>query len=75
MAYQELKQRQSVMWGTGPYQRVTETLTDIHERVVDELAPRPGRALARPRVRHRRGRRARGGGAARPSPASTSRRR
>ena len=42
MAYQELKQRQSVMWGTGPYQRVTETLTDIHERVVDQLAPRPG---------------------------------
>ena len=42
MAYQELKQRQSVMWGNGPYQRVTETITDIHERVVDELAPRPG---------------------------------
>jgi len=42
MAYQELKQRQSVMWGTGPYQRVTETISDIHERVVDQLAPRPG---------------------------------
>jgi SAM-dependent methyltransferase len=42
MAYQELKQRQSVMWGNGPYQRVTETIIDIHERVVDELAPRPG---------------------------------
>ena len=42
MAYQELKQRQSVMWGTGPYQRVTETLTDIHENVVEQLAPRPG---------------------------------
>jgi SAM-dependent methyltransferase len=42
MAYQELKQRQSVMWGTGPYQRVTETLIDIHELVVERLAPRPG---------------------------------
>lgn len=42
MAYQELKERQSVMWGTGPYQRVTETIADIHERVVGELAPRPG---------------------------------
>jgi ubiquinone/menaquinone biosynthesis C-methylase UbiE len=42
MTYEELKQRQSMMWGKGPYQRVTETLTDIHERVVDELAPRPG---------------------------------
>ena len=34
MAHEELKQRQSVMWGNGPYQRVTETLTDIHENVV-----------------------------------------
>jgi SAM-dependent methyltransferase len=42
MGYQELKQRQSVMWGTGPYQRVTETLTDIHELVIERLAPGPG---------------------------------
>jgi SAM-dependent methyltransferase len=42
MAYQELKQKQSVMWGKGPYQRVTETLTDIHERVIGRLAPQPG---------------------------------
>jgi SAM-dependent methyltransferase len=42
MAFQELKQRQSVMWGTGPYQRITETITDIHESVVERLAPQPG---------------------------------
>ena len=42
MAYEELKERQSVMWGNGPYQRVTETLEDIHERVIDTLAPAPG---------------------------------
>ena len=42
MAYEELKERQSVMWGNGPYQRVTETLEDIHERVIDTLAPSPG---------------------------------
>jgi SAM-dependent methyltransferase len=42
MPYQEVKQRQSVMWGAGPYQRVTETLVDIHQRVVDLLAPAPG---------------------------------
>ncbi len=42
MAYEELKQRQSVMWGRGPYQRVTETLTDIHQLVVERLAPKPG---------------------------------
>jgi SAM-dependent methyltransferase len=42
MAYEELKQRQSVMWGNGPYQRVTETLTDLHEKVVAALAPAAG---------------------------------
>jgi hypothetical protein len=35
MPFGELKQRQSAMWGNGPYQRITETLGDIHERVID----------------------------------------
>ena len=42
MAFSELKARQSVMWGNGPYERITATLTDIHELVVDRLDPRPG---------------------------------
>jgi ubiquinone/menaquinone biosynthesis C-methylase UbiE len=42
MAYEELKQRQSVMWGTGPYQRITETLADIHDVVIERLDPQPG---------------------------------
>jgi SAM-dependent methyltransferase len=42
VAYEELKQRQSVMWGTGPYQRITDTIADIHELVVERLAPEPG---------------------------------
>lgn len=42
MAYEDLKERQSVMWGTGPYQRVTETIPDIHGIVVDRLDPQPG---------------------------------
>ena len=42
MAFEELKAKQSVMWGTGPYQNVTETITDIHERIVDRLAPAEG---------------------------------
>jgi SAM-dependent methyltransferase len=42
MAHEELKQRQSVMWGNGPYQRITETLGDVHERVIAALAPEPG---------------------------------
>ena len=42
MPYEELKQRQSVMWGNGPYQRITDTLVDIHELVIETLAPAPG---------------------------------
>jgi SAM-dependent methyltransferase len=42
MAYEELKTRQSVMWGNGPYQRVTETIADLHEVVVERLEPAPG---------------------------------
>jgi SAM-dependent methyltransferase len=42
MAHAELKERQSVMWGNGPYQRITETIADIHEAVVERLQPGPG---------------------------------
>lgn len=42
MAFEELKQKQSVAWGTGPYQNITETIVDIHARVIDRLAPQPG---------------------------------
>lgn len=42
MAYEELKARQSVIWGNGPYQRVTETIHDLHELVIERLEPRPG---------------------------------
>jgi ubiquinone/menaquinone biosynthesis C-methylase UbiE len=42
MAFEALKQRQSVMWGNGPYQRVTETITDVHELVVARLSPKAG---------------------------------
>ena len=47
MAFAELKQRQSVMWGNGPYERVTNTLTDIHELVVERVDPKPGEQRAR----------------------------
>ena len=42
MAYEELKARQSVVWGNGPYQRVTETLVDLQEHVVERLDPGAG---------------------------------
>jgi SAM-dependent methyltransferase len=42
MAYEELKQKQSVMWGNGPYQRITETIADLQDQAVEGLAPGPG---------------------------------
>ena len=42
MAFEELKERQSVMWGNGPYQRITETIVDIHDIVLERLAPQDG---------------------------------
>ena len=41
MAFEELKQRQSDV-GQWPYQWITETITDIHEVVVERLAPESG---------------------------------
>ena len=42
MAFAELKARQSVMWGNGPYERVTNTIRDIHDLVVERMDPKPG---------------------------------
>jgi SAM-dependent methyltransferase len=42
MANEELKQRQSVMWANGPYEKVSDTLADIHALVIERLGPRSG---------------------------------
>jgi SAM-dependent methyltransferase len=42
MAFEELKQKQGVMWGSGPYQNVTDTITDLHQVVLEKLAPSGG---------------------------------
>jgi ubiquinone/menaquinone biosynthesis C-methylase UbiE len=42
MAHEELKARQSKMWGNGPYQGVTETLHDTHDLVIERGEPKPG---------------------------------
>jgi SAM-dependent methyltransferase len=42
MVFEELKQRHGAMWGSGPYERITETIADVHELVVERLAPQPG---------------------------------
>jgi SAM-dependent methyltransferase len=45
VAFEELKQRHAVVWGSGPYQGVTETITDLHQAVVKGLDPQPGQRL------------------------------
>ena len=56
MAFAELKARQSVVWGNGPYERITNTIRDIHELVDRANRSEARRARARRGDRHRRGR-------------------
>jgi SAM-dependent methyltransferase len=45
MAFAELKARHSVVWGSGPYERITNTIRDIHELVIDRVDPKPGERI------------------------------
>jgi SAM-dependent methyltransferase len=45
MPFEELKQRQSLIWGNGPYERVSATIADLHEAVLERLGPRPGEQI------------------------------
>src|SRR5437870_13683624 len=40
MAFEELKQRQSVVWGSAPFERVAARAADIHDHLVAELDPK-----------------------------------
>lgn len=40
--YAELKARQSVMWGNGPFDRIAESIVDLHTAVADALDPQQG---------------------------------
>jgi SAM-dependent methyltransferase len=42
MGIEELKARQSEIWGSAPWERVAETLSDLHDDLVERLAPRQG---------------------------------
>ncbi|MBA3841878.1 MAG: class I SAM-dependent methyltransferase [Actinobacteria bacterium] len=42
MAHEELKRRQSVMWGAGSFDEVAEFLGDVHEAVAEALLPADG---------------------------------
>jgi SAM-dependent methyltransferase len=43
MSYDELKQRQSAMWSSAPYERVADTIADIHALLIERLDAQPGR--------------------------------
>ena len=42
MAFEELKQRQSVMWGSAPFEDYVHWLADMHDDLVRRLEPKPG---------------------------------
>jgi SAM-dependent methyltransferase len=43
MAFEELKQRQGVVWGSGPFEVVAETIADVHTAVVDAIGDARGK--------------------------------
>ena len=42
MAHEELKERQSLMWGKAPFVSIAETIADLHAAIVETLNPGPG---------------------------------
>jgi SAM-dependent methyltransferase len=42
MAFEQLKERQSYMWGNGSFEKVAETGTEAHDDLVGSLAPHAG---------------------------------
>lgn len=42
MAFEELKAKHSVIWGSGPYERVSDHLAVAHEHLLSELTPEFG---------------------------------
>jgi SAM-dependent methyltransferase len=42
MAFEELKAKQSVMWGNGPYQRISDHLAIAHDHLMRSVPPRDG---------------------------------
>lgn len=42
MPFEELKQRQSKMWGSGPFELIADKIADVHAVVAERLAPQPG---------------------------------
>lgn len=45
MAFEELKQRQGAMWGTGNFDEVADAISDVHVTVVERLRPAAGESF------------------------------
>lgn len=43
MAFEELKQRQGVVWGSGPFEVCAETIADVHQAVVAAVGAADGK--------------------------------
>jgi SAM-dependent methyltransferase len=42
MAFEELKARHGVVWGSGPYERISEHLAIAHDHLLRAVEPQPG---------------------------------
>ena len=42
MAFDELKEKLSVVWGSAPWELIAGQMTPLHEHIVRALAPEPG---------------------------------
>jgi SAM-dependent methyltransferase len=42
MAFEELKLRQSTVWGSAAFEKVAASIADVHHAVVESLLPTPG---------------------------------
>lgn len=42
MAFEELKARHGVVWGSGPYERISEHLAIAHRHLLSAIEARPG---------------------------------
>ena len=43
MAFEQLKERHAAMWGSAPFERIAETLEDMHRTIVAAVDGGPGR--------------------------------
>lgn len=42
MAFEQLKEFQGAMWGSGPFEEIEALIADMHDALIERLAPQPG---------------------------------